>query len=206
MGRLVAVCGLIVALTGCGVVVRGVYNGLSALSNTTPLHQGRHGQLTEQEQRWAKVAWQYFVHNFQPQTGLVNAADRYETATMWHVADTLAALVAARELALVEAQEFNRRLSQLLHFLNTMPLFFGRLPNKVYNTSTGAMVNYANQPEEIGWSAVDIGRLLIWLEITAERYPELSEYIDKAVFRWNFCEVLDRCGTLYGGARVQDTV
>ena len=125
--------------------------------------------------------------------GLTNSVDRYATTTMWHVADALAALVAAHELQLVDRHEFDTRVSKLLHFLNTMPLFGGRLPNTVYNASTGAMVNYGNQPEEVGWSAIDLGRLLIWLRLIAEQYPEFSEYIDKAVLRWNFCEVLDRC-------------
>lgn len=197
---------LTVSLTGCGVVVRGVYEGITALSNSALFHSGRHGQLTAQEQIWAKVAWRYFTNNYNPQTGLVNSVDRYTTTTMWHVADVLAALIAAQELELIDRREFDVRLSRLLHFLNTMPLSFGRLPNKVYNASTGAMVNYGNQPEEIGWSAIDLGRLLIWLRITAERYPEFSEYIDKAVLRWNFCDVLDRCGTLYGGVKIRDNL
>src|SRR5712692_8305553 len=178
--------GLTVSLTGCGVVVREVYEGITALSNSALFHQGRHGQLTAQEKIWAKVAWRYLTNNYNPETGLVNSVDYYATTTMWHVADALAALIAAREFELVDRREFDARLSELLHFLHTMALSFGRLPNKVYNASTGVMVNYDNQPEEIGWSAIDLGRLLIWLRITADRYPEFSEYIDKAVLRWNF--------------------
>src|SRR5262249_10609973 len=33
--------------------------------------------LTAQEQQWARIAWQYFVTNYQPTTGLVNSVDRY---------------------------------------------------------------------------------------------------------------------------------
>jgi len=65
------------------------------------------------------------------------------------------------------------------------------------------MVNYSNQPEEIGWSAIHLGRLLIWLRIVRERYSEFAEYVDKAVLRWNFCDVIDEEGALYGGIKVE---
>ena len=146
----------------CGVAVRTVDKGIIAFKNSRFFHQGRHGELTEQEKQWARIAWRYFENNYQPQTGLVNAVDNYPSCSMWNIADYLAALIAAHQLGLIKRCEFDRRLSKLLAFLNTMDLFFGKLPNLLYHTQTGAMVNYQNQPEEIGWSAVDIGRLLIW--------------------------------------------
>src|SRR5439155_9103825 len=39
--------------------------------------------LSPQEQQWARVAWQYFVNNYQLATGLVNSVDRYPASTMW---------------------------------------------------------------------------------------------------------------------------
>ena len=189
---------------GCGVLVRGVSKGVSATQNSSLFHQGRHGELTPREENWAKIAWRYFENNHNPKTGLVNSVDRYPATTMWHTGDYLAALVAARELTIITPCEFDERLSSLVHFLNTMPLFYEELPNKVYNTQTGAMVDYTNLPGEIGWSAMDIGRLLSWLYIVKCRYPIYSEYIDKAVLRWSFCEVLDNCGTLYGGGKVHN--
>ena len=68
------------------------------------------------------------------------------------------------------------------------------------------MIDFSNQPSETGWSALDIGRLLVWLKVLAARYPEYSEYIDKAVLRWNFCDVVDKCGTLYGGSKANDEI
>ncbi|MCH9675007.1 MAG: DUF3131 domain-containing protein, partial [Gammaproteobacteria bacterium] len=70
----------------------------------------------------------------------------------------------------------------------------------------GGMIDFSNQPSETGWSALDIGRLLVWLKVLAARYPEYSEYIDKAVLRWNFCDVVDKCGTLYGGSKANDEI
>ena len=188
---------------GCGVVVRGVQSGVTSMRNSTLFHQGRHGELTERERGWAKIAWRFFENNYQATTGLVNSMDRYPVATMWHAADHLAAIVAARELDLLSRRDFDHRLGHLLHTLNVMPLFLGRVPNTVYDTTTGAMANYAVQPDEIGWSAVDIGRLLIWLGIVRARYPEFAEYVDRAVLRWNFCDVLDACGGLRGGSKAE---
>ena len=192
--------------SGCGVAVRGIGKGFTAIKNSCLFHQGRHGELSKEEKKWAKIAWIYFENNYNPKTGLVNSVDMYPSTTMWHTADYLAALMAARELELIKPCEFDERLSTLLDFLNTMDLFFGKLPNKVYNTQTGKMVDYGNQPQEIGWSALDIGRLLIWLAIIKCHYPIYAEYIDKVVLRWNFCDLIDNCGTLYGGIKVHNKI
>lgn len=178
-------------LSGCGVVARSITD---------------HRQLNDVELEWARVAWRYFEANTNKKTGLVNSIDRYPVATMWHVGDYLAAVIAAREFKLIENKEFDERISGLLEFLNTMSLFFGKLPNRLYNTSNGVMVDYANQPSEIGWSAVDLGRALIWLKILSVRYPEYSEYVDRVVLRWDFCQVVGPCGELNGGTKADDKI
>ena len=159
---------------------------------------GRYGKLTPKELTWAKVAWKYIANNTVPGTGLVNSVDGTPTTTVWQIADYLAALVAAQQLGLIDILEFDHRTSKLLAFLNNMPLSELSLPNRVYNTQNGLMVNSANQPADVGWSAVEIGRLLTWMKITGQRYPHLREYFDKVVLRWNFCRVIDDCGVLYG--------
>ncbi|MBI3248273.1 MAG: DUF3131 domain-containing protein [Deltaproteobacteria bacterium] len=202
--RLLPLLLLTLNAVGCGVAVRAVQNGTVAIQNSALFHQGRHGQLTEEETRWAQTAWKYFETQTNPATGLVNSVDKYPAASMWHVGDYMAALVAAHQLELIKDQEFDRRLSMLLQTLNTLPLAFNQLPNKLYHTETKLMVNSANQPEETGWSAIDLGRLLIWLKITRERYPQFAEYIDKVVLRWRFCDILDPRGGLYGATKVHD--
>lgn len=191
---------------GCGVVARGTYKAISEIRNSELWYQGRHGKLTETELGWAKIAWKYFENNYQPETGLLNSVDKYPTTTLWHIGDLLAAMTIAREFEFITTKDFDDRISALLEFLNKMDLFFGKLPNKAYNTQTGAMVGYDNQPNEIGWSAIDIGRLLIWLKIIATRHPQFTEYIEKAVLRWNFCEIIGADGTLYGGSKVQNQI
>jgi hypothetical protein len=167
---------------------------------STP-HPGQNGPLTAGEQAMARTAWRYFQSNTQQNTGLVNAVDNYPSTTMWDAASYIGALVAVRELGVIDKSEFDRRLTALVKTLNTLPLFRGELPNKVYQTATAEKADYANKPGEIGFSALDLGRLLIWLRIAKERYPEHADAIDNAVLRWNFCNVVDSCGSLYG-ARV----
>lgn len=197
---------LILSTTGCGVVVRNTLEGYNAVRDSELFYQGRHGKLTDAEKQWAKIAWNYFKNNTQSSTGLVNAVDGYPSTTMWHTADYLAALVAAHELELIGREEFDQRLSQLLHFLNSMKLFQERLPNKAYHTQSAALVNFENKPEELGWSALDLGRLLAWLAITKCRYPTYGEYIDKVVVRWVFCDVVGPAGNLQSGIKAGDRV
>ncbi|WP_176442311.1 DUF3131 domain-containing protein [Noviherbaspirillum humi] len=197
----VFVLGLSLAAAGCGVVARGVANVADHARHAGGI--GRAGKLTDKETAWAKAAWRYFEANTHPQTGLTGGTDRALTLTMWQLGDTLAATVAAYELELIEQREFDTRIAKILNFLYKMPLSYGAVPAKVYNIESGAMVNFGNQPEDIGWSATDIGRLMMWMKITGERYPRFREYFDKVVFRWNFCKVIDDCGTMFGASRSQ---
>lgn len=186
-------------LQACGLVYQGVQSGVSSVTKSQLIRQGRHGELTEQELAWSQTAWQYFVNNTQLSTGLVNSIDNYPTMDMTSLADYLISLQAALQFELISTKEHDERLTLAIDFLVKMPLTRQGVPNKVYSTSTRTMVNYANQPSELGWSAIDIGRLLIALAITKQHNPEFSEYIDKAVLRWNFCALVSEKGELYGG-------
>ncbi|MGS7256676.1 DUF3131 domain-containing protein [Enterobacter hormaechei] len=158
----------------------------------------RSGELTPREMAIAKNAWQYFVANYQPTTGLVNAVNKYPSTTMWDSASYMAAMTAARELRIIDKAEFDRRMLKLLATLNKLDLFRNELPNKAYNTITGQKVNYQNKPGEIGFSALDIGRMLIWLKVIKERYPEYGNSIDNVLLGWNFTNVINPCGMMYG--------
>lgn len=158
----------------------------------------RHGELTEREKAVANRAWEFFVTNYQPATGLVNAVNNYPSTTMWDTASYIAALIAARELAIIDKPEFDKRMIKLLGTLNTIPLFRNQMPNKAYNTITAQKVNYVNKPGEIGFSALDGGRMLVWLRVIKERYPEYANSVDNIVLRWDFTNVIDGCGTMYG--------
>jgi hypothetical protein len=160
--------------------------------------RARRGPLTEQEMAAAKIAWKYFENNTNAKTGLANAVDAYPSTTMWDTASYLAGMVAAHQLGIISKNEFDRRMAAVLKTFSELAMFRDELPNKVYHTETGQKVDYTNKAGEIGYSAIDLGRLLIWLRIIKERYPEHGNGIDGFVSRWRFCNVVDSCGTLYG--------
>ena len=157
--------------------------------------------LTSQEQAWARTAWQYFANNTQPETGLVNSVDGYPASTMWDTASYLLALIAVDRLNIISDQEFDSRLSLALSSLAKIPLFEQALPNKSYNTISLAMVDYANQKVEggIGWSAIDIGRLLVPFNTIVWYYPKHAHLVRNVLERWRFQKMLQNA-VLYGAA------
>lgn len=163
-----------------------------------PRYGQRSGPLTPQEQAMARTAWKYFENNTVAGTGLANAVDGYPSTTMWDTASYVAAIVSASELGIIDRKTADERFGALFATLNKLKFFRDELPNKVYHTGTLVLSNYANQPDEIGYSAIDLGRLLIWLKIVKERYPQHADSIDRFVLRWNFDKVVDQKGTLFG--------
>ncbi|WP_119154302.1 DUF3131 domain-containing protein [Caldimonas tepidiphila] len=158
--------------------------------------------LNEQEQAWARIAWSYFQRNVDAQTGLASSVADYPSATMWDTGSYLMAVLAARRLGLIEQPEFDARISRALASLQKMPLFEGRLPNKAYNTSTLAMTDYANQPSErgIGWSVIDLGRLLAPFNVLVWQHPQHTPAVRAVIARWDTAAMMSR-GELMG-ARV----
>jgi hypothetical protein len=154
--------------------------------------------LNERELRAAKVAWHYFDKYTQETTGLANSVGNYPSTTMWDTASYVAASVAAYELCLIEKPEFDRRMTQLFTTIKGFDLFRKEMPNKVYHTKTGEKVDYTNKPGEIGFSALDIGRLLVWMRIVKNRYPHLSNTIDSVLLKWDFANIIDAEGLLFG--------
>lgn len=157
----------------------------------------RSGPLNEREMSMARTAWKFFENNTQP-SGLVNAVDSYPSTTMWDTASYIGALVAARELGIIDAQAADVRLTKLLSVFNQLKFFRNELPNKVYHTQTLEPSDYGNKPGEIGFTALDLGRILVWLKIVKERYPQHADAVDRFVLRWNFDNVVDRSGMLFG--------
>lgn len=161
-------------------------------------HFGRNGQLTEREYAMAKTAWSYFEKRYQPETGLVNAVGSFPSTTMWDTASYISALVSAFELCVIDKRTFDTRTTKLMNTLRNLDLFRGEAPNKVYNAATGAKVNYANEEGEVGMSALDIGRMLVWLRILKERHPHLANSVDNVPMRWNFCNLVNDDGRMFG--------
>jgi hypothetical protein len=197
-----ALSGSVASIWACGVTVRGVDRAVRSVAASRLFHRGRTGALTAQERQWATAAWRYFDVNRQQATGLVTGVEHTTTATMWHVADYVAALVAARELELIDSTQFDERFRRVTHFLNVMELYDGRLPNRAYSTTSSKLLHVDGAEGPEGWSAIELGRLLLWLRIARDRYPQYAEYTDKAILRWNFCDVISEEGALHGATRV----
>ncbi|MGZ5179973.1 MAG: DUF3131 domain-containing protein [Ramlibacter sp.] len=155
--------------------------------------------LTEREQQWARLAWSYFEHNTDARTGLVSAVQGFPSASLWDTASSLMALLAARDLGLVDQNAFDQRMARALDSLGKLPLYGDALPNKSYDVRTLQMTDYRNQPAPAGtgWSAVDLGRLLVPLNIIAWHHPRHTEAARRVIARWNAAQ-LARDGQLWG--------
>lgn len=168
-----------------------------ASSDLPPIQMPR--VLTTQEMQWAHIAWQYFKKNTDEKTGMVNSVDQYSATTMWDTASYLLALISARNIKIITQKEFDSRLSKILLSLERIELFNNSLPNKSYSTTTLAMIDYKNNLTKtgIGWSAIDIGRLLIPLNLIAWNYPKHTLAARRIISRWNTTHLTNN-GQLFG--------
>jgi hypothetical protein len=162
------------------------------------------GKLTPEETTTARQAWSYFQRNWNDETGLVNSVDGFASVSMWDQAAAIAALVSAKELNIVPAAEFEAKMSKMLKTLASMPLYKGELPNKVYNAKTLVPVNYGQleKREEIGWSAIDLGRMAIWLKIVGTKYPKMRLETEAIWKHWQVKRLTNN-GQMYGTAVIK---
>lgn len=152
-----------------------------------------HRKLNPAELKMARIAWSYFKNNTDAATGLVNSVDGYTSATLWDTASYLMALLSVRDLELIEQSEFEYRLQLVLDTLANISLFENRLPNKVYSTATGTMTTYNNEPTSrgVGWSAVDIGRIMVPFNVLVWKYPEVTPLVGEVLFNWDMQAIID---------------
>lgn len=137
---------------------------------------------------------------------LVPSRGGTNVATPWSMGDQVAALLLAHRLGLLDAREFDRRFTRLVEFLNRMPLAPGGMPNRFYESSSGVALGPDLQPGVVGWSAVDTGRLLLWLRIASEAHPQFAPFIRNAVARFNVCQILSEDGHLQLGTIVGEEI
>ncbi|CAA6816423.1 MAG: FIG01060252: hypothetical protein [uncultured Sulfurovum sp.] len=154
--------------------------------------------LTANDMEAAKTAWKYFEHNYHEVSGLVNSVDKFPSTTLWDTGNYLMALISAQKLKLISPEVYTLRMHKALDTLGKIELYRGLLPNKVYNTITLKMTDYANKETEgIGWSAIDIGRLLIPLAYLQFNQPEYHKELHQILSQWNLKELTQK-GALYG--------
>ncbi|CAH0535177.1 hypothetical protein VST7929_02838 [Vibrio stylophorae] len=164
-----------------------------------PLRQKR--ALSKEEYAYAKIAWQYFENNLQP-SGLVNSVDGYPSTTLWDSASYLMALIAAERLEIITTVQFNQKMSAALQAISQIDLVDDKLPNKVYHTQRLNMVAYDNSdaPQGIGWSAIDIGRVMVPLHILVWHYPQHTQSVQSVLANWQWDALIDD-GYLMGSRR-----
>ncbi|RMD62380.1 DUF3131 domain-containing protein [Candidatus Parcubacteria bacterium] len=167
----------------------------SEVLHITPQHPqpAKPRALTAREMEWAREAWHYFEHNYQPATGMVNSVAGYPSTSMWDLGSYLMGAIAARELELIDEGEFENRVGRLLDSLTKMPLVEGWLPNKAYNTITLEMTDYNNNPtrQGVGWTAIDIARFGVPMQIIVWRHPRLAPKVKRVIQRWRLEKMVD---------------
>jgi len=174
------------------------YTKRASMELTAPNLEYSKEELSTEEIKWAKIAWKYFEYNYQDNTGLVNSSDKFPSTTLWDTGDYLYALISAQRLGIIDMNLFDYRLNKLLTSLENLKLYNNALPNKVYNTSSLEMTDYNNNvvTKGIGWSAIDIGRILSPLFFIKKNYSKYSEKIHNIVNKWKF-QKLQKKGQLY---------
>ncbi|ENU3156247.1 DUF3131 domain-containing protein [Klebsiella pneumoniae] len=131
-------------------------SGMTLSQDFPPLPAPR--ELTFDEAIWARVAWQYYVNNTQP-NGLANAHDDEPWLSLWSVGSYLFAVVAAEQLHIVTAAEGDERIAAALFTLGQLPLNAQGLPAAQYHADT---LQILGNPDS---SAIGMGRLLTGLEL-----------------------------------------
>jgi hypothetical protein len=147
----------------------------------------------------ARVAWDYVQRNSQSSTGLVKALDSYEYVTIWDIGSTLAAVYSAHELKLIPDAAYDTRVRRILATLGSMELFDKGAYNKAYSSSGAKMINREIEITKVGygWSAIDLGRLLIWLRVIAVNQPQYAILAEGVVRRLDMTRIV-RDGYLHG--------
>jgi hypothetical protein len=160
--------------------------------------------VSEAEQREvmlasARSAWAFFRRNYHASTGFVGATDVYPYITVWDVGSTLAAYLAARELGFITPDDYRDRVTRVLRSLEVARLHDGAAFNRLYAAASGRMVGRNHLPTTggHGWSATDLGRLLVWLKIVSTHDRDFEPAARRIVERLDLDRVV-RDGYLRG--------
>ena len=132
----------------------------------------------------ARAAWTY-VSREVTSAGFVGATKDYQYLTVWDMASTLAAAYSARQLGFITPDQYTAFVSRTLASMEKLPLYDNAAFNRLYSARTGAMVNNKAQPSRtgMGWSALDHGRLLLWLKLVSLNEPAFAPRANAIVAR-----------------------
>lgn len=141
----------------------------------------------------AETAWQFFTAAMPGvKKGVVPAAvwrqdggyGSYDILTMWDTGSIILACLSARSIGLIDAKEFDERISNVIAFLKAAEFRWGKsvLPN--YRTN---ITNY--KAVEMGYDSTDTGRLFIALHIL-DQMTNGAYAADKLMSRWNLRDIV----------------
>lgn len=149
--------------------------GMTLSQDFPPLPAPR--ELTFEEAVWARVAWQYYVNNTQP-NGLANAHDGEPWLSLWSVGSYLFSVIAAKQLNILTADEFDERITAALFTLGQLTLNPQGLPAAYYHADTLQILGKSDA------SAIGMGRLLNALQTLLWRYPQHAAAVRDLFNQW----------------------
>ncbi len=157
---------------------------------------------TKEQLEMAKIAWKYIENNYNEKTGLINAADKYPSASVWDWANAIYAVYAAKKFGLIDQHRFETMINKFLETMQSVRLFNNELPNKTYNTESMLMTDYGNnvKDEGIGWSVADLARLMSALNLLEQCEETLNPAIEKLLLRYRYCRSAGVDGNMYGAS------
>jgi Protein of unknown function (DUF3131) len=146
----------------------------------------------------ALTAWRYFEGNYQPVTGWFDSVHGYPFTTMWDLSSSIAAVACAEKLGVISPERGHELLGSLLRTLSKIPLYNDEPPNREYGTNRAEISGpRVSDGKATGWSAIDLGRLLIWLRIVSVWHPEYEGLARNIVQHWKFGR-LAQGGEMFG--------
>ena len=169
------------------------------LKEPTPASRTEEDKLFDQA---ARAAWTLIDRSYYPATGFASAQPAFPYPTAWDIASTLAAYYSARGLGLLSQDEYLRRASKLLETMKTVRLFQGMAYGRNYDARNGELVGATQKPDPngTGYSAIDLGRLLVVLAVVAKQDPQLADAARAVATRIDASRVL-RNGFMWGSER-----
>ena len=138
----------------------------------------------------ARTAWRYVASQTHPDTGIPNSVIGYPYATVWDLASAIAGIHSAHGLGIIDRAEHDARMTAALRTLGSLPLFDGAALNKNYQIARGTPAGRDDRErparrDGYGWSALDMGRLLVWLKIVERSSPPHAEAARAIVGRFD---------------------
>jgi hypothetical protein len=147
----------------------------------------------------ARTAWAFVEANYVPATGLTMAQNTWQYPTVWDIASGIGAYYSARGLGFITEEEYQRRTLHALQTLQKARLYSNAAYGRNYDARTGQLVGHDQKPSGsgTGYSAIDLGRLLIWLKIVSQDGPELARAAEAVARRIDPAHVV-RNGYMHG--------